>query len=52
VKTTIKITILFAAVILLPAPMAVTVFARPSGSGISKRGHARLFVKPSLWAQV
>jgi hypothetical protein len=48
VKTTIKITILFAAVILLLAPMAA-VYAQPSGSGNSKeRGHERLFVRPLL----
>ncbi len=48
-RITMKAAIQFAAVVPDLAPMAVTVFARASGSGISKeRGHARLFVKPSL----
>jgi hypothetical protein len=39
-----------AAVVQVLAPAAeVTVFAQPSGPGISKeRGHARLFVEPLL----
>jgi len=49
VKTTIKISILFAAVILLLAPLAVTVYAQPEGQGIGKeRRLARSFIEPIL----
>ncbi len=48
-RITMKAAIRFAAVVLVLAPTAVTMFARPSGSGISKeRGHAGLFVEPLL----
>ncbi|VVB91585.1 Uncharacterised protein [uncultured archaeon] len=48
-RLAIKSAILFAAVILVLAPTAVTVFAQPSGMGIGKeRGHARLFAEPLL----
>ncbi len=48
-RITMKAAIQFAAVVLVLAPTAVTVFAQPSGPGISKeRGHAGLFVGPLL----
>ena len=46
-RLTIKIAILFVAVILVLAPTALTMFAYPSGPGIGKnRKHARPFVEP------
>ncbi len=46
-KMSIKIAILFAAVMQFMAPTALTVFAQPSNLTIGKeRGHARLFVEP------
>lgn len=48
-ETNYKIAILFAAVMLVMAPMAVIAFAQLSGLGIGKdRRHARLFVEPVL----
>lgn len=48
-RLAIKSAILFAAVILFLAPTALTVFAQPSGMGISKeRGHERMFVEPLI----
>lgn len=44
-RTRIKITILFVAVILFLAPTALTVHAQPDGIG---RGHARSFVEPII----
>ncbi len=45
----IKITILFVAVMLFLAPTAVTIFARPSGTGTGEdRKHARPFVEHIL----
>ena len=44
-KISIKIAILFAAVMLFLAPTAVTMFAKPSDPSIGKdRGYARPFV--------
>jgi hypothetical protein len=48
-RLAIKSAILFAAVMLVLAPTAVTVFAQPSGMGIGKEiGYARSFVEPIL----
>ena len=48
-KTPIRIIILFTTIIVLLAPMAVTVFAQPDGQGTGKeRGHPRSFVEPIL----
>ncbi len=48
-RLAIKSAILFAAVILVLAPAAVTVFAQPSGMGIGKeRGYTRSFIEPVL----
>jgi hypothetical protein len=49
VKISIKIAILFAAVMLVLAPAALTIFAQPSSPRMgTERGHARLFVEPIL----
>ncbi len=46
-ERSIKISILFAAIILVLAPVALTIFAKPSSPSIGKdKGHARLFVEP------
>ncbi len=48
-RITMKAAIQFAAVVLILASTAVTVFAQPSGTGISKeKGHAGLFAEPLL----
>lgn len=48
-RITIKMAILFAAVMLISAVTAVTVFAQPLVPGIGKeRGHARSYVEPIL----
>ncbi len=49
-KITKKTTILFAAILLVSAVMAITVFAYPLGNG-KERGYARLDVKPLLVGQ-
>ncbi len=48
-KIRIKAIIMFAAIMMILAPTAVTVFAQPSGPGFGKeRGFARSFIEPLL----
>jgi ABC-type transporter Mla maintaining outer membrane lipid asymmetry permease subunit MlaE len=53
-RITMKAAIQFAAAVRVLAPAAaVTVFAQPSGPGISKEiGHMRLFVEPLFFSAV